>query len=100
MKRDVNESKCMIMPFDGFKFSKNEIVGALDEDNLTETVAAGKVFKVVLSNADAVAVKKISDGSKLADEKGDVERCGSVQNEGSNHRLRRSERLEIRILSD
>ncbi|XP_063941185.1 receptor-like protein kinase HSL1 [Daucus carota subsp. sativus] len=68
-------------------------LGALDEDNLTETVAAGKVFKVVLSNADAVAVKKIWDGSKLADEKGDVERCGSVQNEGSNHRLRRSESL-------
>ncbi|KAL4360906.1 hypothetical protein GQ457_04G005800 [Hibiscus cannabinus] len=48
-------------------FSENEIADCLKEENVIGSGASGKVYKVVLSSGDAVAVKKISAGVKKGD---------------------------------
>ncbi|KAE8730343.1 Receptor-like protein kinase HSL1 [Hibiscus syriacus] len=45
-------------------FSEYEIADCLKEENVIGSGASGKVYKVVLSNGDAVAVKKISGVKK------------------------------------
>ncbi|XVF66770.1 hypothetical protein PTKIN_Ptkin10aG0064900 [Pterospermum kingtungense] len=48
-------------------FSEYDIVDCLKEENVIGSGASGKVYKVVLSNGDAVAVKKLSSGVKKED---------------------------------
>ncbi|XP_039034956.1 receptor-like protein kinase 5 [Hibiscus syriacus] len=48
-------------------FSEYDIAGCLKEENVIGRGASGKVYKVLLSNGDAVAVKKISGGVKKGD---------------------------------
>ncbi|XVE92729.1 hypothetical protein REPUB_Repub01dG0124600 [Reevesia pubescens] len=48
-------------------FSEFEIADCLKEENVIGSGASGKVYKVVLSNGDAVAVKKLSGGVKKED---------------------------------
>ncbi|KAD3068754.1 hypothetical protein R6Q59_017221 [Mikania micrantha] len=66
-KESVDKSKWTLMSFHKLSFSEYEILGALDEDNVIGSGASGKVYKVVLSNGDAVAVKKLWDGSKMGE---------------------------------
>ncbi|KAL5571092.1 hypothetical protein UlMin_020689 [Ulmus minor] len=48
-------------------FSELEIVECLNEDNVIGSGASGKVYKVVLSNDEVVAVKKLWGGKKKED---------------------------------
>ncbi|XP_022738146.1 receptor-like protein kinase 5 [Durio zibethinus] len=48
-------------------FSEFDIADCLKEENVIGSGASGKVYKVVLSNGDAVAVKKLSRGVKKED---------------------------------
>ncbi|KAL6329898.1 hypothetical protein AAG906_039813 [Vitis piasezkii] len=45
-------------------FSELDIVDCLNEDNVIGSGSAGKVYKVVFANGEAVAVKKLWGGSK------------------------------------
>lgn len=75
-KQTIDKSKWTLMSFHKLSFSEYEILGALDEDNVIGSGSSGKVYKVVLSNGDAVAVKKLWGGSKKGED-GDLEN-GSV----------------------
>ncbi|KAE8723021.1 hypothetical protein F3Y22_tig00013285pilonHSYRG00212 [Hibiscus syriacus] len=55
----IDKSKWTLMSFHKLGFSEYEILGCLDEDNVIGKGASGKVYKVVLSNSKAVAVKKL-----------------------------------------
>ncbi|XP_057797537.1 receptor-like protein kinase HSL1 [Salvia miltiorrhiza] len=76
VKRNLDRSKWTLMSFHKLGFSESEILEALDEDNVIGTGASGKVYKVVLSNGEAVAVKRLWGQSKP-----DVER-GSIRDDG------------------
>ncbi|KAE8075986.1 hypothetical protein FH972_014663 [Carpinus fangiana] len=60
-------------------FSELEIIGGLNEENVIGTGASGKVYKVVLSNGEVVAVKKLWGGG--AKKKEDGVGGGSVDSE-------------------
>ncbi|KAL3519821.1 hypothetical protein ACH5RR_017970 [Cinchona calisaya] len=81
VRRAIDKSKWTLMSFHKLGFSEDEILDALDEDNLIGSGSSGKVYKVVLSNAEAVAVKKLWGSTKIADESSDVEK-GNVQDDG------------------
>ncbi|KAB1227995.1 Receptor-like protein kinase HSL1 [Morella rubra] len=55
-------------------FSELEIVDCLNEDNVIGSGASGKVYKVVLSNGEAVAVKKLWGGTRKEDGSVDSEK--------------------------
>lgn len=80
-KRAIDKSKWTLMSFHKLGFSEDEILDCLDEDNVIGTGASGKVYKVVLSSGDAVAVKKLWDGPRKESESHDVEK-GHVQDDG------------------
>ncbi|KAI3741693.1 hypothetical protein L1987_59367 [Smallanthus sonchifolius] len=83
-KESIDKSKWTLMSFHKLSFSEYEILGALDEDNVIGSGASGKVYKVVLSNGDAVAVKKLWCGSKKGENE-DLENglgSGSVVDNG------------------
>ncbi|KAI3456223.1 hypothetical protein Pfo_012886 [Paulownia fortunei] len=80
-RRSVDRSKWTLMSFHKLGFSENEILDALDEDNVIGSGSSGKVYKVVLSNGEAVAVKKLWGRSKSAEESSDVEK-GNLQDNG------------------
>ncbi|KAK6133491.1 hypothetical protein DH2020_032784 [Rehmannia glutinosa] len=82
VKKTIDRSKWTLMSFHKLGFSEEEILSALDEDNVIGSGASGKVYKVVLSHGEAVAVKKLWGRSKLADESDDVEKCNRLQNDG------------------
>ncbi|KAK3023039.1 hypothetical protein RJ639_044829 [Escallonia herrerae] len=81
-KMAIDKSKWTLMSFHKLGFSEYEILDALDEDNVIGSGSSGKVYKVVLSNGDAVAVKKLWGRAKLADENGDLEKGQQVQDDG------------------
>lgn len=66
-KETVDKSKWTLMSFHKLNFSEYEILGALDEDNVIGSGASGKVYKVVLSNGESVAVKKLWGVSKKSE---------------------------------
>ncbi|KAF5729116.1 receptor-like protein kinase HSL1 [Tripterygium wilfordii] len=57
--RAVDKSKWTLMSFHKLGFSEQEILDSLDEDNVIGSGSSGKVYKVVLSNGEAVAVKRL-----------------------------------------
>ncbi|XP_076924794.1 uncharacterized protein LOC143587378 [Bidens hawaiensis] len=67
-KQSIDKSKWTLMSFHKLSFSEYEILGALDEDNVIGRGASGKVYKVVLSNGEAVAVKKLWGRSKKGED--------------------------------
>ncbi|KAL1537837.1 Serine/threonine-protein kinase hsl1 [Salvia divinorum] len=73
-KRFMDRSKWTLMSFHKLGFSENEILDALDEDNVIGTGASGKVYKVVLSTGKAVAVKKLWGQPKSAEDGVDLEK--------------------------
>ncbi|KAG1334980.1 receptor-like protein kinase HSL1 [Cocos nucifera] len=58
-KLGMDKSKWMLTSFHKLGFSEYEILDCLDEDNVIGSGASGKVYKAVLSNGEAVAVKKL-----------------------------------------
>ncbi|PIN00876.1 Serine/threonine protein kinase [Handroanthus impetiginosus] len=79
-KRSIDRSKWTLMSFHKLGFSEDEILNALDEDNVIGSGSSGKVYKVVLGNGEAVAVKKLWGRSKLADDSSDVEKSNFQDN--------------------
>lgn len=73
-KRAIDKSKWTLMSFHKLGFSEYEILECLDEDNVIGSGASGKVYKVVLGNGEAVAVKKLWGGAKRACESEDLEK--------------------------
>ncbi|CAH8355468.1 unnamed protein product [Eruca vesicaria subsp. sativa] len=61
--RAVERSKWTLMSFHKLGFSENEILESLDEENVVGAGASGKVYKVVLTNGETVAVKRLWTGS-------------------------------------
>ncbi|KAJ0257955.1 Receptor-like protein kinase HSL1 [Hirschfeldia incana] len=61
--RAVERSKWTLMSFHKLGFSEHEILESLDEDNVIGAGASGKVYKVVLTNGETVAVKRLWTGS-------------------------------------
>ncbi|XP_044460801.1 receptor-like protein kinase HSL1 [Mangifera indica] len=84
--RGIDKSKWTLMSFHKLGFSEYEILDGLDEDNVIGTGSSGKVYKVVLSNGEAVAVKKLWGGVRKECERGgDIEKGqahGQVQEDG------------------
>ncbi|PKA54396.1 Receptor-like protein kinase HSL1 [Apostasia shenzhenica] len=58
-KKGLDKSKWILTSFHKLGFSEYEILDSLDEDNVIGSGASGKVYKVVLGNGEAVAVKKL-----------------------------------------
>ncbi|XP_020585732.1 receptor-like protein kinase HSL1 [Phalaenopsis equestris] len=58
-KKMMDKSKWTLTSFHKLGFSEYEILDSLDEDNVIGSGASGKVYKVVLGNNEAVAVKKL-----------------------------------------
>ncbi|XP_022955009.1 receptor-like protein kinase HSL1 [Cucurbita moschata] len=85
-KREMEKGKWTLMSFHKLDFSEYEILDCLDEDNIIGSGSSGKVYKVVLNNGEAVAVKKLFGGMKKEGGGGggggdDVEK-GQVQDNG------------------
>ncbi|CAN8291005.1 unnamed protein product [Cochlearia groenlandica] len=67
--RAMERSKWTLTSFHKLGFSEQEILESLDEDNVIGAGASGKVYKVVLTNGETVAVKRL--WTKSAKETGD-----------------------------
>ncbi|EOY28155.1 HAESA-like 1 isoform 2 [Theobroma cacao] len=81
--RAIDKSKWTLMSFHKLGFSEYEILDCLDEDNVIGRGSSGKVYKVVLSNGEAVAVKKLWGGAKKGCESVDLEKGqAQVQDDG------------------
>ncbi|KAK9089118.1 hypothetical protein Scep_028200 [Stephania cephalantha] len=76
-KEGTEKLKWTLTSFHKLGFSEYEILDCLDEDNVIGTGGSGKVYKAVLSNGDAVAVKKLWVGGLKKDECNDIEKGGS-----------------------
>ncbi|XP_061341596.1 receptor-like protein kinase HSL1 [Gastrolobium bilobum] len=74
-RRSIDKSKWTLMSFHKLGFGEDEILNCLDEDNVVGSGSSGKVYKVVLSSGEAVAVKKIWGGIKKEIESGDIEKA-------------------------
>ncbi|XP_061352364.1 receptor-like protein kinase HSL1 [Gastrolobium bilobum] len=79
LKKGFNISKWM--SFHKLGFSELEIVKLMSEDNVIGSGASGKVYKVVLSNGEVVAVKKLwgTVGSKKDEFDVEVETLGKIR---------------------
>ncbi|PKU71079.1 receptor-like protein kinase HSL1 [Dendrobium catenatum] len=71
-KKMMDKSKWILTSFHKLGFSEYEILDSLDEDNVIGSGASGKVYKLVLSNNEALAVKKLW-------------KSNSLKNDGANH---------------
>ncbi|XP_059284478.1 receptor-like protein kinase HSL1 [Lycium ferocissimum] len=78
----VDRSKWTLMSFHKLGFDEYEILEALDEDNIIGSGSSGKVYKVVLSNGEAAAVKKLSRSSKIVNESCDDIEKGNFHDDG------------------
>ncbi|CBI30615.3 unnamed protein product, partial [Vitis vinifera] len=81
-KRAIDKSKWTLMSFHKLGFSEYEILDCLDEDNVIGSGGSGKVYKAVLSNGEAVAVKKLWGGSNKGNENGfeaEVDTLGKIR---------------------
>lgn len=67
-KRKLDKSKWTLTSFHKLGFSEYEILDCIDEDNVIGAGASGKVYKAVLSNGEAVAVKKLWGSAKKDEE--------------------------------
>ncbi|KAK9085388.1 hypothetical protein Sjap_025799 [Stephania japonica] len=76
-KKGTEKLKWTLTSFHKLGFSEYEILDCLDEDNVIGTGGSGKVYKAVLSNGDAVAVKKLWAGGLKKEECDDMEKGGS-----------------------
>ncbi|XP_047325361.1 receptor-like protein kinase HSL1 [Impatiens glandulifera] len=83
-KHDFDNSKWTLMSFHKLGFSEYEILGSLDEDNVIGSGSSGKVYKVVLSNGESVAVKKLFGRLKMEGDSGEDLEKGNivVENDG------------------
>ncbi|XP_022724670.1 LOW QUALITY PROTEIN: receptor-like protein kinase HSL1 [Durio zibethinus] len=72
-KKARDKSMWTLISFHKLGFSEYEILDCLDEDNVIGRGSSGKVYKVVLSNGEAVAVKKLWGGLKKGCESVDLE---------------------------
>ncbi|OAY24862.1 receptor-like protein kinase HSL1 [Manihot esculenta] len=72
--RAIDKSKWTLMSFHKLGFSECEILASLDEDNVIGSGSSGKVYKVVLSIGEVVAVKKLWGGDKKESDETDVEK--------------------------
>ncbi|KAG7019599.1 Receptor-like protein kinase HSL1 [Cucurbita argyrosperma subsp. argyrosperma] len=82
-KREMEKGKWTLMSFHKLDFREYEILDCLDEDNIIGSGSSGKVYKVVLNNGEAVAVKKLFGGTRKEGEKGgDVEKGQVLQDYG------------------
>lgn len=72
--RSIDKTKWTLMSFHKLGFGEDEVLNCLDEDNVIGSGSSGKVYKVVLRNGEAVAVKKIWGGVRMETESGDVEK--------------------------
>ncbi|CAH9060171.1 unnamed protein product [Cuscuta europaea] len=80
VEMDIDRSTWTLVSFHKLGFNEYEILDALDEDNIIGRGLSGKVYKVVLNNGEAVAVKKIEINKKFDR---DVEQGGSfLQDDG------------------
>ncbi|MCD7468642.1 Serine/threonine-protein kinase hsl1 [Datura stramonium] len=77
----LDRSKWTLISFHKLGFDEYEILEALDEGNLIGSGSSGKVYKVVLRNGEAAAVKKLSRSLKIADESCDIEK-GNFHDDG------------------
>ncbi|XP_023001692.1 receptor-like protein kinase HSL1 [Cucurbita maxima] len=77
-KREMEKGKWTLMSFHKLDFSEYEILDCLDEDNIIGSGSSGKVYKVVLNNGEAIAVKKLFGGTRKEGEKGDDVEKGQV----------------------
>ncbi|KAK7327831.1 hypothetical protein VNO77_21924 [Canavalia gladiata] len=73
-RRSIDKSKWTLMSFHKLGFGEDEILNCLDEDSVIGSGSSGKVYKVVLSSGEAVAVKKIWGGVTKEIDSGDVEK--------------------------
>ncbi|KZV57563.1 hypothetical protein F511_03023 [Dorcoceras hygrometricum] len=80
-KRPNDRSKWTLMSFHKLGFDDSELLDSLDEDSVIGSGSSGKVYKVVLSNGEAVAVKKLWLRLKSSDSSSDVEK-GNFRNDG------------------
>ncbi|KAB2007456.1 hypothetical protein ES319_D10G031400v1 [Gossypium barbadense] len=81
----IDKSKWTLMSFHKLGFSEYEILDCLDEDNVIGRGSSGKVYKVVLSSGEAVAVKKLWGGLKKGCDSVDLEKGhaeSQVQDDG------------------
>ncbi|KAG0489415.1 hypothetical protein HPP92_008226 [Vanilla planifolia] len=65
----MDKSNWTLTSFHKLGFSEYEILDCVDEDNVIGRGASGKVYKAILSNGEAVAVKKLWGSCKEADGK-------------------------------
>ncbi|KAL1204577.1 Receptor-like protein kinase HSL1 [Cardamine amara subsp. amara] len=72
--RAMERSKWTLMSFHKLGFSEHEILESLDEDNVIGAGASGKVYKVVLTNGETVAVKRLWTGSVKESGDSDLEK--------------------------
>ncbi|XP_004485839.1 uncharacterized protein [Cicer arietinum] len=78
--RSIDKTKWTLMSFHKLGFGEDEVLNCLDEDNVVGSGSSGKVYKVVLTNGEAVAVKKIWGGLRMETESGDIEKSGFQDN--------------------
>ncbi|CDY34098.1 BnaA09g27240D [Brassica napus] len=89
-ERAVERSKWTLMSFHKLGFSEHEILESLDEDNVIGAGASGKVYKVVLTNGETVAVKRLWTG-------GSVKEAGDTDPEKGERRGVKDEAFEAEV---
>ncbi|CAL4978835.1 unnamed protein product [Urochloa decumbens] len=94
LRKRADRSKWTLTSFHKLSFSEYEILDCLDEDNVIGSGASGKVYKAVLSNGEAVAVKKLWSAVATGKKGGN----GSEGSEGSGSAADDSFEAEVRTL--